>query len=74
MTLPTLIPGQTPARSDVQDTAFSYDVLGRYTCNTWKEIDDAQKSGGYPFDAVVIGAGMFGSYCAEKLYQTSSKT
>lgn len=50
----------------VQETAFSIDVLGRYLCNTW---DEAVGNGGVAFDAVVIGAGMFGAYCAEKLYR-----
>jgi hypothetical protein len=36
MPLPKLVPGQGPAPFDVQDTAFTYDVLGRYVCNTWE--------------------------------------
>jgi hypothetical protein len=48
---------------DVQQTTFSHDVLGRYICNTW---DEAINNGGAPFDAVVVGAGMLGAYCAEK--------
>lgn len=51
---------------DVQATAFSIDILGRYVCNTW---DEATANGGVAFDAVVIGAGMFGAYCAEKIYR-----
>src|ERR1051326_5694111 len=50
---------------EVQQTTFSHDVLGRYICNTW---DEATNNGGAPFDAVVLGAGMFGAYCAEKIY------
>src|SRR5919108_2214025 len=50
----------------VQDTTFAVDVMGRYVCNTW---DEAVNNGGVAFDAVVIGAGMFGAYCAEKLYR-----
>src|SRR6266567_4596936 len=63
--LPRLIPdpGQ---RVPVQDTDFTLDVLGRYICNTW---DEAVNNGGVAFDAVVIGAGMFGAYCAEKIYR-----
>jgi hypothetical protein len=49
---------------EVQETTFSSDVLGRYVCNTW---DEATNNGGPPFDAVVLGAGMYGAYCAEKL-------
>src|SRR5229473_6816817 len=72
MTLPRLSPDVTPAPFDVQTTTFSHDVIGRYVCNTWDEITAAQASGGYPFDVVVIGAGMFGGYCAEKLYRRGS--
>ena len=72
MTLPRLSPDATPAPFDVQTTTFSHDVIGRYVCNTWDEITAAQASGGYPFDVVVIGAGMFGGYCAEKLYRQGS--
>jgi choline dehydrogenase-like flavoprotein len=38
-----------------------------------EEIDQQSTGGGYPFDAVVIGAGMFGAYCAEKLYRRGAK-
>lgn len=50
----------------VQETTFSHDVLGRYICNTW---DEAINNGGAPFDAIVLGSGMFGAYCAEKIYR-----
>jgi choline dehydrogenase-like flavoprotein len=53
-------------RVQVQDTEFLVDVLGRYVCSTW---DDATNNGGVAFDAIVIGAGMFGAYCAEKIYR-----
>jgi hypothetical protein len=57
---------QTNQTVEVQDTAFAIDVLGRYVCSTW---DEAVNNGGVPFDVVVIGAGMFGAYCAEKIYR-----
>ncbi len=56
-------------RVQVQETSFSYDVLGRYVCNDWLEVEAQIQDGAFPFDAVVIGAGMFGGYCAEKLYR-----
>ena len=60
----------TPAdRVEVQETAFSIDVPGRYVCSTW---DEATNNGGVQFDVVVIGAGMFGAYCAEKIYRNSN--
>jgi hypothetical protein len=51
---------------EVQESNFTIDVLGRYICNTW---DEAINNGGRPFDTVVIGGGMFGAYCAEKIYR-----
>lgn len=69
MPIQELLSGPNPARDDVQQTAFSYDVIGRYICNNWQEVMAAQGAGAYPFDVVVMGAGMFGAYCAEKLYR-----
>lgn len=57
---------ETEKEVEVQDTTFTTDVLGRYICNTW---DEATANGGVAFDAIVIGAGMFGAYCAEKIYR-----
>jgi hypothetical protein len=51
---------------DVQRTTLGLDGLSRFTCNTW---DEATAGGTRSFDAVVIGAGMFGGYCAEKIYR-----
>src|SRR5438552_2579086 len=55
-----------PNTVEVQETTFSLDVLGRYICNTY---DEAINNGGFPFDVVVIGAGMYGAYVAEKIYR-----
>jgi hypothetical protein len=62
--IPNLVSGggQIP----VQTTTFSIDALGRYVCSTW---DEATGSGGAPFSAVVIGAGMYGAYCAAKIFR-----
>lgn len=57
---------ETTSAVEVQDTTLSLDVVGRYLCSTW---DEATGNGGGPFNAVVIGAGMFGAYCAEKLFR-----
>ena len=68
-TLPRLVPSSNSNDLvEVQDTAFSIDVQGRYICSTW---DEAVNNGGVQFDAVVIGAGMFGAYCADKIYRNS---
>ncbi|MGC2741739.1 MAG: family 16 glycoside hydrolase [Candidatus Angelobacter sp.] len=54
------------SRVNVQQTAFSQDVLGRWICSSWDEVNG---NGGDPFDVVVIGAGMYGGYIADKLYR-----
>jgi hypothetical protein len=57
------------ASVEVQETTFALDVLGRYICSTW---DEATNNGGPPFGAIIIGAGMFGAYCAEKIYRRAN--
>jgi choline dehydrogenase-like flavoprotein len=53
---------------DVQRTTMSLDVLGRFICNTW---DEALGNEGAAFDAIVVGGGMFGGYCADKIARSS---
>jgi GMC oxidoreductase len=64
MPLSELIPG--PAPVPVQTTTFSIDALGRFICSTW---DEAVQNGGPPFTEVVVGAGMYGAYCAAKIFR-----
>lgn len=64
MVLPRLVDGDTV--EDVQRTTLSVDALGRFVCNTWQE---ATGSGGPPFSAVIVGAGMYGAYLAAKLFR-----
>jgi len=59
-----------PNNVEVQETTFSIDVLGRYICNTY---DEAINNGGFPFDAIVIGGGMYGAYIAEKIYRQGKR-
>jgi choline dehydrogenase-like flavoprotein len=63
--LPLLNPDPN-ALVDVQQTLFSHDMLGRWVCSSWPEVAN---NGGDPFDIVVIGAGMYGGYIADKLYR-----
>src|ERR1043166_8011527 len=65
MSLQPLVPTPGPLPFDVQQTTFVQDVLGRFVCNTLAEV----KAAGVSFDAVVIGAGMFGGYFAAQLYR-----
>jgi choline dehydrogenase-like flavoprotein len=64
MALPKLVPAGLQVQ--VQDTTFAVDALGRFICSTWQE---ATGSGGAPFSAVVVGGGMYGAYCATKIYR-----
>ncbi len=50
----------------LQNTRFAIDGLGRYLCSTWPE---ATQNGGRAFDAVVVGSGMYGGYCASKIWR-----
>ena len=53
---------------DVQRTTFSIDAMGRFICNTY---DEAVRNPA--FDVIVIGSGMYGAYCAAKLYSESGQ-
>lgn len=56
-----------------ETTSFTVDVIGRFACNSFDEVINGLKSGGAPFDVVVIGAGMAGGYCAEKVYRKAKE-
>ena len=64
MPLPRLVPAAEQV--DVQQTAFSTDAVGRFVCNSW---DEATGNGAPPFSVVVVGAGMYGAYCAVEAYR-----
>ena len=53
---------------DVQATTLSKDLMGRYICSTLEEAipDESQPLN---FDVIVLGAGMYGGYCASKIHQ-----
>jgi choline dehydrogenase-like flavoprotein len=61
--LPRLIPSLIE-EVNYQETSFGVDALARNVCNTWEEAMTNPA-----FDAVVIGAGMFGGYCANRLFR-----
>lgn len=48
-------------------TTFTQDAQGRYICSTWDEA--TQDSDG--IDVVVLGAGLYGAYCAAKIHELS---
>ncbi|KFY02200.1 hypothetical protein V490_00569 [Pseudogymnoascus sp. VKM F-3557] len=56
------------------ETTFSLDLIGRYTCNTIEEAlasQDATILGeARPFDYIVIGAGSFGSIAATHIFDS----
>lgn len=55
---------------DIQRTTFSIDAVARFVCNTWQEVEEAQKNS-RPIDIVIVGSGMYGGYCAAKLFEFS---
>lgn len=73
MPIPELVP-RTDANgneipTNVQRTSLGLDVIARFVCNTWEEAT-ADSEG---IDVVVLGAGMYGGYCASKIYQLSQE-
>ena len=56
----------SPGDPDVQRTSFSLDIMGRFICNTFSEATTNAD-----FDVIVIGSGMYGAYCASKIYRDS---
>jgi choline dehydrogenase-like flavoprotein len=53
---------------DVQTTTLSKDLMGRYICNSFEEaVPDENALVNY--DVIVLGAGMYGAYCASKVFQ-----
>ena len=61
--------GQPLPLPDLQKTTFSIDGIARFVCNTWDEIQAARAGG--EFDVVVVGSGMYGAYCATKIFEFS---
>src|SRR6185437_14221546 len=60
-------PGSRGFVMDIQETTFSIDAIGNRICSSWNKVNRANTN--KPFDVVIIGAGMFGAYCADKLFR-----
>jgi choline dehydrogenase-like flavoprotein len=73
MPLKKLVRSKQSALYGFQQTTLSDDALGRLACNSWEEV--RAENAAASFDVVIIGAGLCGAYCAEKLYRrdTSKK-
>ena len=56
-----------------ENTTFTRDIFGRYTCNTLQEALDSTSGGGKPFDVVIVGGGSFGGAMAHRLFQLDSR-
>jgi hypothetical protein len=61
------------ADSGVQETTFALDAFSRFVCNSIDEVEDAQRQGGFGFDVVVIGSGMYGAFTAAKIYERARR-
>lgn len=74
-----LLNADQQARVAVQKTTLALDVLGRFICNTLEEAVNPDRETQPPFDltanfdAIVIGSGMYGAYCAAQLYRNGDK-
>ena len=56
-----------------QETTFALDAFSRFVCNTIDEASEAQRQGGFGFDVVVIGSGMYGAFTAAKIYTRAKR-
>lgn len=58
-----------PTVVNPQDTLFTFDVLGRYGCNTLEEaLNGLNRPNSRPFDIIVIGGGSFGAVFATHVF------
>ena len=57
----------------VQETTFALDAFSRFVCNTIDEVEEARRQGGFGFDVVIIGSGMYGAFTAAKIYERARR-
>src|SRR5687767_10101679 len=62
-----------PNRKAIQETTFAKDVLPRYQCNTLDEVKSAVATPSTDFTAIIIGSGMYGAFCAERIYRRGGR-
>ena len=62
-----------PNRKTIQETAFAKDVMARYQCNTLEEVRAAVATPETDYNAIVIGSGMYGAFCAERIFRRGGR-
>lgn len=71
--LTQLVDSGVHSPSGVQETTFALDALSRFVCNSINEVAEAQQQGGFGFDVVVVGSGMYGAFTAAKIYERAHR-
>src|SRR5687768_1246734 len=71
---PSVFPPPNGCFVGVQVTSLGRDSFSRFICNTWEEAVAPARDGAVSmFDAIVIGGGMYGAYCAHQIWRRGGK-